>query len=142
MFGLMHMISSVLWLENIQGFCSFCFLNKKQLQQKERRLIVRESLLWKIHWRPDFHVPGCVESSEEVGASKVESWLIPCCRGGRGISGEPAQGVDTPVAQKSKNKEDDAWALVVWNLQISDQRIFGGLEYPESAPGASSYNKH
>ena len=138
MCGLMHMISSLLWLENIQGFRSLSFLNKKQLQQKERRLIVRESLRWKIHWRPDFHVPGCVESSEEVGASKVESWLKPRCRGGRGISGEPAQGVDTPVAQMSENKEDDAWALVVWNLQISDQRIFGGLEYPESAPGANS----
>ena len=68
-----------------------------------------------------------MESNEEVGAPEVESWLKPSWRGGRGISGEPGQGVDTPVAQISENKKDDAWARVVWNLQISNKESFGGF---------------
>ena len=142
MFGLMHMISSLLWLENIQGFPSLSFFYKQKTAWTKG----------KINCNGIPPLKNTLEARFSCPWLRGEKWGSWCLQGGKlvetslkGWQGDlrwVEQGVDTPVARMSENKEDDAWALGVWNLQISDKRIVGGLEYPESAPGVSSYNKH
>lgn len=83
-----------------------------------------------------------MKRSEEVGAlGGVGLSLVE--RGGREISGEPGQVMDTPVTQMSGTKKDDGpWLCETSNKESFREGVWGGLQHPESHLGVRSLNEH